>query len=132
MLEPSLYRWRHTVLDISYQVKTLEFVADLLIYHFPYIWFTRRLFYVIQYGCLPVLNLRLRPAQTSIERLREQFCSNNFYEVSEMVAKTNARIPPRLHDLFMEQGQQQQQQQQTIKIVPREHCAETTAATWRI
>jgi len=61
--------------------------------------------YVIQYGCLPVLNLRLRPAHTSIEQLRELFCSNNFYEVSEMVARTRATIPTALQDLFMEQGQ---------------------------
>jgi len=62
------------------------------------------LFVVNQYGCRPVLNLRLRPAQTSIERLREHFCTNNFYEVSETVAKVNARIPPPLQDIFMEQG----------------------------
>ena len=59
---------------------------------------------VTQYGCLAVLNFRLRPAQTSIERLREQFCTNNFYEVSEAVAKTNSRIPPPMQDIFMEQG----------------------------
>jgi len=64
-----------------------------------------RALYFIQCGCLPVLNLRLRPAQTSIERLREQFCTNNFYEVSETVAKTKATIPTRLQDIFMEQGQ---------------------------
>jgi len=61
--------------------------------------------YCIQYGCLPVLNLRLRPAHSSIELLREQFCTNNFYEVSETVAKNNAKIPMTHQDLFMEQGQ---------------------------
>jgi len=50
------------------------------------------------------MNLRLRPAHTSIQQLRERLCSNNFYEVSETVAKTNARIPPPLQDIFMEQG----------------------------
>jgi len=58
----------------------------------------------IQYGCLPVLNLRLQPAKTSIERLRELFCTNNFYEVSETIANTRATIPTPLQDIFMEQG----------------------------
>jgi len=51
-----------------------------------------------------VLNLRLRPAQTSVERLREQFCTNNFFEVSELIAASNADISPPMQDIFMEQG----------------------------
>jgi hypothetical protein len=51
-----------------------------------------------------MLNVRLGPAGTSVERLRAAFCSNNFYEVSGMVQKGNGRITYDMQDLFMEQG----------------------------